>query len=133
MLLVYFSSLLFFSRGETKASTKYIWLHVSINYLFLQKQYVQVPQWLKLHSHRMLLQDRKWSLLVPLQTVTIITWAFSKNVKSVSSSEMMLPGGGKRSIRRITASVEQNQTAITCVVFGGTTETYTALLLVQGN
>ena len=65
----------------------------------------------------------------------IITWAFSKYVGSVYSSAMMLPGGGRRSIQRITAaSVEQNQTTVTCVVIsGGTAGTYTALLLVQGN
>ena len=60
-----------------------------------------------------------------------IAWAFSKNVGLLTSIEMMLPGGEIRSTRRFTASVEHNQTTVTCGVFGKT-ESYTALLLVQG-
>ena len=61
-----------------------------------------------------------------------IAWAFSKNVGLFTQHETMLPGGGVRSVRRFTALVEHNQTVITCGVLG-TTESYTALLLVQGN
>ena len=62
-----------------------------------------------------------------------VGWAFSTNFGSVTSIDSMLPGGGKRSTRRITASVAHNQSTVTCIVIsGGTTESYKALLLVQG-
>ena len=65
---------------------------------------------------------------------SIVAWTFSANVGSVSSIDLMLPGGGIHSARRFTASVDHNQSAVTCIVIsGGTTESYTALLLVQGN
>ena len=65
---------------------------------------------------------------------SIVAWTFSANVRSVSSVDLMLPGGGIHSTRRFTASVAHNHSTVTCIVVsGGTTESYTALLLVQGN
>ena len=62
-----------------------------------------------------------------------IGWAFSTNFGFVASIDSMLPGGGTHSTRRFTASVAHNQSTVTCIVVsGGTTESYTALLLVQG-
>ena len=62
-----------------------------------------------------------------------IGWAFSKNFGSVTLIDLMLPGGGTHSTRRFTASIDHNQSTVTCIVIsGGTTESYTALLLVQG-
>ena len=62
-----------------------------------------------------------------------IGWAFSTNFGSVTSNDSMLPGGGKHSTRRFTASVNHNQSTVTCIVIsGGTTESYIAHLLVQG-
>ena len=65
---------------------------------------------------------------------SIVAWTLSANVGPVSSHDVMLPGGGTCSTRRFTASVAQNQSTVTCiVVIGSTAESYTALLLVQGN
>ena len=65
---------------------------------------------------------------------SIVAWTLSANVGSVSSHDVMLTGGGTRSIRRFTALVDHNQSTLTCIVIiGSTAESYSALLLVQGN
>ena len=63
-----------------------------------------------------------------------IAWSYSKNFGPVTLIDSMLPGGGTHSTRRFTASVDHNQSTVTCIVFSGgsTAENYTALLLVQG-
>ena len=59
-----------------------------------------------------------------------IAWA----IGSVTQIDSVLSGEETRSTRRFTASVDHNQSTVTCIVISGsTTESYTALLLVQGN
>ena len=134
MLLVYFSSLLFLSRGKTRAFTKYVAACSYVICLYTEitrssATVVETPQSQNVSAG----QEVEFTCSTSSSASTI-GWAFSTNYGSVTSIDSMLPGGGTHSTRRFTASVDHNQSTVTCiVVIGGTTESYTALLLVQGS
>ena len=69
-------------------------------------------------------------------SASTIAWAFSTNFGVVRfSNDSSTSEGGTHSIIRFTASAAHNQSTVRCIVVSGGTasESYIALLLVQGN
>ena len=118
---------------STNCKYSYVWLHACI--LFASAEItctsatvVETPQ-----SQNVSAGQEVEFTCVTSSSDSTIGWAFSTNFGSVTSIDSMLPGGGTHSTRRFTASVDHNQSTVTCIVIsGGTTASYTGFLLVQG-